>query len=178
MPSFNQVKVNHLEVNKSAEAPVDKVTGSVTLDSHDSGKTFRIGSLSAAATVTLPQAEKGRFVSFLVVGPRSVTATLAARTGDLITGNLTVLDGNYTMSYINQSTQVVSNTLSLSVPNVYSLGASSNTQLQILSSAVVGTKVDFICLQSGVWTVVGTGYGQFTTSTTRVSVTTNVFSVV
>ena len=204
MPSFDKLKVSHLDNTKSDKVPVDSIIESKNLHGKHSGRTFRLGGLSVITTVVLPSAEKGRLVSFIVTEANTANVILSAKNSDTIVGDISVIDGYYshglvtgtgtavlsiaglqgtfsvalTMSLHNLSvytntTYLVPNltgssvvfveptpSVSVSFPNVYSFPVPiSATQVQLLSGATVGTKVDLVCLEDGIWTITGQGFG-------------------
>lgn len=197
MPSFNKLRVSNLKLTKSEISPVDKIIGSRTLSKHESGRTFRVENPAFACTVLLPSAEKGRSVSFIVTQKLTSVVTIQIkRTGDVINGELLVLDGHYTflknnptasavIGYVPASNTTVTasfgylltNTTSQSVPNVYNVNAQSATYVDLGISCSIGTKIDFVCLQDGIWTATGTGFGADITEAVDSTLTTHIFNV-
>ncbi len=170
MPSFDSVKVNHLSVKKSETTPVDIVNrNGEVLYGKDSGRTFQVTGVPATNwTITLPDAEKGRYVTFVVTGPNTGDLTInVKKTDQVINGE--VLNSNSNTNSVYQikldltaagatinTTNGSNNTAMLYLPSALAV---SNGQFVIINnSSVVGSKLDFICLKTGYWTVTGTSY--------------------
>ena len=172
MPSFDSVKVKHLSVKHSETTPVDIVSrNDEVLYGKDSGKTFQVTGVPAGNwTITLPDAEKGRYVTFVVTGTNYGDLTInVKKTDQVINGEVLNSNSNSNSVYqLNLGSQSAGGVLSISLgvtsdntAIVYfpSNLAVTNSQTVIINdSSVVGSKLEFICLKTGYWTVTGTSY--------------------
>ena len=193
MPSFDSLKVKNLSVKRSETTPVDVVShdNKILYGFKDSGKTFQVSGVPVTNwTLTLPGAEKGRYVSFVVTGTNNGKLTLITKTGsDVITGK--VLNANSNENSVNQlnlshiTTNInyiaVSNgsplTATLNDVKIYVNGSTAsasaatvylpstlllNTVSNVVlnSTSLIGSKLDFICLSTGVWTLTGTTFSE------------------
>ena len=177
MPSFDKIKVKHLNVEKSHKPPIKNISlFDSNLDSKESGTLYRVSGLNVSpVTLTLPHAKKGQLYSFYVTDLNTQNLTLSPRDGDSFTGTLFSSQGTFSISidaYYTNST-----ILSQSITNngIFNLNVSNYNDIIIKSNADVGTLVELVCLEHGTWFVSGSGFLNSALSTNLASVSTAVF---
>jgi len=176
MPSFDSVKVKHLSVKHSETTPVDIVSrNDEVLYGKDSGKTFQVTGVPAGNwTITLPDAEKGRYVTFVVTGTNYGDLTInVKKTDQVINGE--VLNSNSNLITQNNVYQLNLSQAAAGAATITAVGVDNTTvaftiyfPLNLLVSnaknividnlCAIGSKLEFICLKTGVWSLTGTAY--------------------
>lgn len=174
MPSFDKIKVKHLEVKKSQKTLArDVAIVTSNIDSSHSGTTYRVKGLTNDITLTLPHAHKGRSYTFFVTATNTGDLTITTQAPDKIVGMLLSYQGTYTTNpsmspsspYVNSVldttvTIVATNPLSISYvrDGIYNIPATTSTSVTITTNASIGTLVELTCLADGFWYVSGNGY--------------------